>query len=434
MIGEWKETTIGEQVTLQRGFDITKSVQKPGAVPVISTAGVLSYHDTAKCKSPGVIVGRKGNSIGRCHYASEDYWPHDTTLWVKDFKGNDPKFIYYFFTQLFDLLQSLDVGSANPTLNRNHVHPISTIWPPLPEQKAIAHILGSLDDKIELNRRMNTTLEGLAQALFQSWFVDFDPVVDNALAAGNPIPDELTDRAAVRRQALDNGTANREAAQHFPASFQFTEELGWIPEGWEVIPFDKIAKLDTTSVKPFQEPETEWEHYSIPSFDSSGLPVWEQGSEIKSNKYQIKEGAILSSKLNPETERTWWPFLIKHEVAICSTEFMQFVPVNLEEQTYIYSLIRSEPFQKNIRERVTGSTGSRQRAQPKQIAIIEILDCGVQLREDFVQQALPLFQLIQNNTLESLSLSKLRDTLLPQLISGELRIPDAAKLAEAALA
>ena len=81
---------------------------------------------------------------------------------------------------------------------------------------------------------MNVTLEGMAQALFKSWFVDFDPVIDNALAAGNPIPAELADRAEVRRAALADGTANREAAKPFPAAFQQTEELGWIPEGWEV--------------------------------------------------------------------------------------------------------------------------------------------------------------------------------------------------------
>ena len=90
---------------------------------------------------------------------------------------------------------------------------------------------GSLDDKIDLNRRMNETLEGMAQAFFKSWFVDFDPVIDNALAAGNPIPEPLAQRAETRRQALAYGTANRDSAQAFPASFRFTEELGWIPEG-----------------------------------------------------------------------------------------------------------------------------------------------------------------------------------------------------------
>jgi type I restriction enzyme S subunit len=176
-----------------------------------------------------------------------------------------PQFLYlYVRSNLFESqVSALTSGSAQPQLPIRDIKRIEISIPPLPEQKAIAHILGALDDKIELNRRMNATLEGLAQAMFQSWFVDFDPVLDNALAADNPIPDELADRAAVRRQALGNGTANREVAQHFPATFQFTEELGWIPEGWEV---GCIADLCSTV--------TDGSHHSPKSVDNkSGLPM-----------------------------------------------------------------------------------------------------------------------------------------------------------------
>ena len=210
--------------------------------------------------------------------------------------------------------------------------------------------------------------------------------------------------------------------------------MGWIPEGWELKAFDTLAKLDTTSVKPFEQPETVWEHYSIPSYDSTGMPSWDRGNEIKSNKYLVKPGAILSSKLNPETERTWWPFMMDDKTSICSTEFMQFVPHKKEEQAFVYSLIRSDPFQANILERVTGSTGSRQRAQPKQIAEIEVIDCGELLRAEFIKIALPLFQSIRNNSLRVPTLAKLCDTLLPKLISGELRIPEAKQLTKEALA
>ena len=103
------------------------------------------------------------------------------------------------------------------------------------EQKAIAHILGTLDDKIELNRQMNATLEAMAQALFKSWFVDFDPVIDNALAAGNSIPEPLQAKAEVRAALGDQRKPLPEAIQkQFPSRFVFSEEMGWIPEGWEV--------------------------------------------------------------------------------------------------------------------------------------------------------------------------------------------------------
>ncbi len=117
----WVETTVGEQVLLQRGFDITKDQQRLGNVPVVSSGGIKSYHDTAMVKAPGVVIGRKG-TLGKAFYLESDFWPHDTTLWVKEFNGNDPRLVYYFFTGL-DVAR-LDSGTANPALNRNQVHPI----------------------------------------------------------------------------------------------------------------------------------------------------------------------------------------------------------------------------------------------------------------------------------------------------------------------
>ncbi len=114
--GHWRRTTIGAEVTFQRGFDITKKEQRPGTVPVISSSGVSSFHDTATVRGPGVVIGRKG-TLGTAFYVAEDFWPHDTTLWVTDFHGNEPEFVYYFFRS-YDVTR-LDVGSSNPTLNRN---------------------------------------------------------------------------------------------------------------------------------------------------------------------------------------------------------------------------------------------------------------------------------------------------------------------------
>ena len=150
---------------------------------------------------------------------------------------------WLYYAIIHHKLGEIDDGSPIPSTTRSAVYVTDVDIPPLSEQKAIAHILGSLDDKIELNRRMNTTLEGMAQALFKSWFVDFDPVIDNALAAGNPIPEELAERAEVRRKALADGTANRKAAKQFPAAFQLTEEMGWIPEGWGVEVSVTLQKL-----------------------------------------------------------------------------------------------------------------------------------------------------------------------------------------------
>jgi len=434
MESDWKEFLLGEIASFAYGKMPQKELLGKGIYPTFSGYKYQYRYPETNCNKGDVIIVARGvGGTGDIKIVKERCYLTNLSIRLT-FDQNVVYNAYFYYKYLKQTLRYLDSGSAQSQITINDLQREALALPPLPEQRAIARILGSLDDKIELNRRMNETLEGMAQALFKSWFVDFDPVIDNAIVAGNPIPEELADRAEVRRAALANGTANREAAKPFPGVFQQTEELGWIPESWEMNSFAKLATLDTTSVKPFQHPETLWEHYSIPSFDSSGIPCWESGSEIKSNKYLVKPGSILTSKLNPETERTWWPFLIHEETSICSTEFMQFVPLRIEEQAFIYSLIRSQPFQDNILERVTGSTGSRQRAQPQQIAEIDVIDCGETLRTMYVAVSKPMFQSTRNNLIQSRELTKLRDTLLPKLISGELRIPDAEKLAEAALA
>jgi len=124
--------------------------------------------------------------------------------------------------------------TVQKTLNLKDVREIPIMKVAEEEERYILKWWMTLNNKIELNRRMNETLEGMAQALFKSWFVDFDPVIDNALEAGNPIPEEFDARIETRRKALADGTANREAAKQFPAAFQETDEMGWIPKGWEV--------------------------------------------------------------------------------------------------------------------------------------------------------------------------------------------------------
>jgi type I restriction enzyme S subunit len=117
-VGEWTQSTWGDVTTLQCGFDITKDVQaRDGSVPVISSGGISSYHDESKADGPGVVIGGKG-TLGRVYFVEGPYWPHDTTLWVKDFKGNDPRFVYYALRSIDP--GNLNVDSASPTLNRNH--------------------------------------------------------------------------------------------------------------------------------------------------------------------------------------------------------------------------------------------------------------------------------------------------------------------------
>ena len=142
----WDMLRIGRMITLQRGVDITKDEQEDGEVPVVSSGGIASYHTVALLKGPGVVVGRKGTA-GALYYIESDYWPHDTTLYVREFWGNHPRFVYYKLLSMD--LASYDTGTANPTVNRNRVYPEMVSWPPLEEQLGITNYLDQITESID---------------------------------------------------------------------------------------------------------------------------------------------------------------------------------------------------------------------------------------------------------------------------------------------
>ena len=134
----WIEARLRRFIKLQRGFDISGASECDGPYPVFSSGGLSGHSDIAPVSGPGVIVGRKG-TLGTVYYSANNYWPHDTTLWVKEFGGNYPKFVYYFLIHM--RLERFDVGAANPTLNRNHIHPIKVRFPDSTSQKVISDFL-----------------------------------------------------------------------------------------------------------------------------------------------------------------------------------------------------------------------------------------------------------------------------------------------------
>lgn len=138
----WRRGKVEDFFTLQRGFDLTEKESVPGSVPVYSSSGISYFHNQSVVKAPGVVTGRKGK-LGRVFFVEVDYWPHDTSLWVKDFKGNNPKFIKYFLDAL--QLERFDAASSVPTLNRNTVHVLKCSFPPQMEQKQIALFFSTWD-------------------------------------------------------------------------------------------------------------------------------------------------------------------------------------------------------------------------------------------------------------------------------------------------
>lgn len=319
----------------------------------------------------------------------------------------------------------LNVGAVFDSLRCGDIPNFKLPIPPLSEQKRIAHILGSLDDKIELNRQMNATLEGMAQAIFKSWFVDFDPVIDNALAAGNPIPEAFTARAETRRKALADGTANRDVAKQFPATFQFTEEIGWIPEGWEISSIVKQAHLTMG-----QSPSSEYYNK-----DGNGLP-FHQGVTNYGDRFPNHEQ--YSTKGNRYAEKGDILFSVRAPVgriniADCNIIIGRGLSALRHKKNYQSFLVYllKQTFQK---EDSIGSGTVFNAVNKKDMESIQYLAPVDDLSKTFNNIANALDEKIADNASQTINIANLRDTLLPKLISGEIRISEAEKLTEEALA
>src|SRR5258707_11128441 len=166
----WNRCNLGDILTLQRGFDLPERNRQEGNVPIVSSSGISGYHNVAKVYGPGVVTGRYG-TLGEVFYIKEDFWPLNTTLYVRDFKGNDPLFLSYFLRTLN--LAHQNTAGAVPGLNRNALHLLPVCIPPLPTQHKIAAILSAYDDLIENNTRRIAILEEMAQSLYREWFVHF---------------------------------------------------------------------------------------------------------------------------------------------------------------------------------------------------------------------------------------------------------------------
>ena len=167
---DWKDCLLGDVVTLKRGYDLPLSQRQDGPYPVITSSGFAGFHKVAKVKGPGVVTGRYG-TLGQVHYVEKDFWPHNTALYVRDFKGNYPKFISYFLgAQNFN---AQNAAAAVPGVNRNFLHMMPVRVPPLPVQRRIAGILSAYDELSEDSQRRIRILEAMCRSLYREWFVDF---------------------------------------------------------------------------------------------------------------------------------------------------------------------------------------------------------------------------------------------------------------------
>lgn len=412
MGSKWHETTLGNVIELQRGYDLPSKLRRPGSYPVVSSSGTTDKHAEFKVHGPGVVTGRYG-TIGQVFYVTSDYWPLNTTLYVKDFKGNDPRFISYFLRTID--FSSYSGKSAVPGVNRNHLHRAAVRVPPLAAQRRIASILGHLDDKIELNRRMSETLEKMAAALFKSWFVDFDPVHARAEGRNTGLPDDVTTL--------------------FPSEFE-DSELGEIPKGWRVVPIGDAVRC-VGGATPSTKESAFWsdgKHPFVTPKDLAGLRstvILDSGRHITdAGVRKISSGALPAGSVILSS-RAPIGYLGIAEVSVSINQgIIAMCCDGLLPNLYVLQWLLSN--MPDIKHRAGGTTFpeiSKKNFRP----IPALVPDGGIMRE-FVGRAQRLRDLLVLNEREINSLTAARDALLPELLSGRIAIPEAEEQTDAALA
>jgi len=303
--------------------------------------------------------------------------------------------------------------TVQATLNLRDVARLPIPMPPPWEREAVYRIFGALDDKIELNRCMNRTLEAMAAALFKAWFVDFEPTGDQTSIDGvfTTIESPSAQRLSVWRDAT----------------------AGEPPPGWRFGQMSDVAQLGRGTMDPAQFPTEPFDYYSLPAFDLGKVAAVEQGSSIKSNKTTLSEDCVLVSKLNPHIPRVWLVRRRRGVRSVSSTEFLPLTPMAGTNLEFLYCLATSAGFARSLKERATGTTGSHQRVPPDSLLAIPVAIPPRPVMQGFGTLMGPLLAKIAQNRSEAQTLATLRDTLLPKLLSGEIRVRDAESLLGAAV-
>ena len=326
--------------------------------------------------STGDIVFSRVGSVDRCSYVdkSHDGWMFSgRCLRVRPTEPVDSLYLYYYFCleETKQFVRNIAVGATMPSINTKLLGEVEIALPDLNNQKRIAAVLSSLDDKIENNQKLNDNLEQQAQAIYHERFETISP---------NDLPSE-----------------------------------------WRIVTLGEVATISNKSFNPLKEPEILLEHYSIPAFDEARFPVFELSTSIKSNKFIIDASCFMISKLNPTTKRVWKPYCLTGN-AVCSTEFIVYKAKDKTITDFLYSVIDSNSFSDFMRSHVTGSTGSRQRTTPSDTLSYELTLPSEDELAEYQSLVSPMYAQIRINAIENDRLKRLRDSLLPKLMSGEIDV------------
>lgn len=379
-MSSWREVPLGDVCELKRGYDLPNGARRAGSIPVVSSSGPTGWHDEAKVSAPGVVTGRYG-TLGQVFYLTEDFWPLNTALYVRDFKGNDPRFVAILLRSMN--LAQYDGAAAVPGLNRNQLHTVAVNVPDLPVQRAIAGVVEAFDDLIENNRRRVEVLEEMARAIYREWFVKFRfpghenvPLVDSA--------------------------------------------LGPIPQGWHVAPASSALRIN-----PRIKFDQSIEHPFIAMGDlderSMGCRPSQTRSRGSGSKFQ--QGDTLFARITPclENGKTGLvQCLNEGEVGLGSTEFI-VLRGDAVGSVFTYCLAREEDFRKHAIASMSGASG-RQRVRNECFDSYLLAVPPRGLADAYEAAASPLLAHVVTLRDETESLSQLRDLLLPRLVTGQIDV------------
>ena len=288
----------------------------------------------------------------------------------------DPLFVYYLLKYNKDAIEAMGSGTTFKEVSGKTMRAVKVRIPlDVSYQKRIAAVLDSLDTKIENNERINDNLEQQAQAIYHERFETVSP--------------------------------------------------NDLPYDWRIVTLGEVVTISNKSFNPLKEPEILLEHYSIPAFDEARFPVFELSTSIKSNKFIIDASCFMISKLNPTTKRVWKPYCLTED-AVCSTEFIVYKAKDQAITDFLYSVIDSGSFSDFMCSHVTGSTGSRQRTTPAETLSYKLILPSENELAEFQSLVSPMYAQMRINAIENDKLKRLRDSLLPKLMSGEIDVSDIA--------
>lgn len=380
MSGQWRKCLLGDLVELKRGYDLPTSSRVPGDYPIISSSGASGTHIEAKVKAPGVVTGRYG-TLGQVFYLQQDFWPLNTSLYVKDFKGNHPRFIAYFLGSLG--LENSNAAGAVPGLNRNHLHQLETSAPGHKVQVRIASTLSAYDNLIDNNTRRIEILEEMARRLYEEWFVHF------------------------------------RFPGHEEVSFE-KSELGEIPEGWEIQELGNVAQINPEALKPKSAPD-EIHYIDIASVSPGHVDRAETMQFANAPgraKRIVRSGDVLWSCVRPN-RRSCAMIVKPRENTVASTGFAVLRAGGISTH-YLYQHVRADQFVSYLVNRATGAAYPAVKAADFKEA--KVIVPQKDILSAFDKAAAPMRSLIHRLDRKNANLRAQRDLLLPKLVSGEIDV------------